>query len=577
MVWVARAQARAAIVFVSALAVIAEKLEPGFRGDDSARLRDPKRFPVGCEPEPEALRAAFSNNTDMLALKRVKHNLEHGFGLKAVVIGGSITAGQGVKNSIPKTYTGQVEALLRNRRGGKIEFHNHGAHGADACKFAPDTQGVIIPWLADANADLLIIELAINDHNGKDEGVRAAKCLEGIVRICLNWNPRLAVLLVEIPCRKCVGKQLHDFASTISEGSRTLGPWNLRGSKCSADLSSSWPSVFGAASVHDAVRQCYADSVSSISMVHAMSAVMASQGIRSKTTNATSCQPQDIVKAFGGSDGGVIDFWRDYHLGVHAHRLIAEVLVELLTRGAPATLVAEVPGIPISTTFVSKQELDTEFSPLISLRGGEIAEFSVASDCGTNVSALVDMALHQRESPKVIQLLTKCRSETKDGWFAFKGTRVNRFHHIEVPTKNYGLLYSGGARSGQEVALEIDFRDDRSVEQRAGYCALLSFMHSYATFGKFEACAELVARPNSCDSAHMWTSLDSHWVAHESVSRSVPFAFVASTGKLRIRIRLPLPSPLPNAEFTRVFITALELIPALGNGSSMQSSCAGVI
>jgi hypothetical protein len=47
----------------------------------------------------------------------------------------------------------------------------------------------------------------------------------------LNWNPRLAVLLVEIPCRKCVGKQLHDFASTISEGSRTLGPWNLRGSK----------------------------------------------------------------------------------------------------------------------------------------------------------------------------------------------------------------------------------------------------------------------------------------------------------------------------------------------------------
>jgi len=534
-----------------------------------------------------------------VALDNAKYKLANGFGLRVVAIGGSVVAGQGVKGVKEKTFTGQLEALLRAKNyAGQIAVHNHGAHGADACKFAPDTKGVILPWLADAEADVLLIELSVNDHREGREGPRTAKCIEAIIHICLQWKPSLAVILVELPCRKCAENIHQNLATVISDGSKQLGRWAAEDSICRSTLPkySNWSVVFGAAPVHAAVRHCYQNSVSSVSIVEVMSAVMTSlkQNVSVANDNSNvSCHVNDVVDAFGGAFGGLLDFWVDYHFGVHAHRLVAETLVELFTHDVPHSPVAMFPPVPDATTFVSNEELVSEFAPLVLTRGGLLYEFIEDADCGTDVELLKEMALRLYGNLKTVKAINKCRSKGQHGWFAFRGKRVNRFHHFENPSNNYGLIYVGGKWSSQEVSLIIDLRDHgRSIiEQKKGYCGMISYLHSYENFGRFEACAELIGISPSnsssrnrsyCDYAE-WTQLDSYWSTHESVSRAVPFAFLPTPGKVRVRIRLPSPDNpsmqnlMSTGNITHIFITALEVIPALDEGGTLEKSCSGVV
>lgn len=148
-------------------------------------------------------------------------------------------------------------------------------------------------------------------------------------------------------------------------------------------------------------------------------------------------------------------------------------------------------------------------------------------------------------------------------------------------------------------------RDDRDEKMRSGtngYCAVLSFLHSYENFGSFDACIEFVEDSSigSCSSATAsWKRLDSLWSVHESVPRAVPFAYIPklvadSRGKisrlLRIRVRIPLipkasgakvlelPKSLTPSTMTRsppqvrVFITGINIYPAAVNKHSSRQS-----
>lgn len=191
--------------------------------------------------------AILANKLGMMNMNRRNHNekavtVTTTQPVRAIVCGGSITLGHGVKSTL--TYSSRLERWLNDnfpvtmtmpstmidandntsasssppRQRSKHSVQNMGSHGADICAFAKRTNQ-LLKVLEESNnsnnnddIDLFILEFAVNDYQGQDhismiqwrtdtffEGFRdIAACTESVLVKLLHRYPNAAILFLEM-------------------------------------------------------------------------------------------------------------------------------------------------------------------------------------------------------------------------------------------------------------------------------------------------------------------------------------------------------------------------------------------
>eukprot|EP00035_Acanthoeca_spectabilis_P036826 m.41998 g.41998 ORF g.41998 m.41998 type:complete len:599 (+) comp8270_c0_seq1:60-1856(+) len=127
---------------------------------------------------------------------------------KIVVIGGSITAGNGLHAGEQK-YSCALAAFLNHEFRGptKHSVINVGLSGQGTCFLMKFIRAIL---KAHGDADLFVLEFAVNDLPGGETsrgwwepgGVEVAQCLESIVLQIRALAPKAALLFVELTCKK---------------------------------------------------------------------------------------------------------------------------------------------------------------------------------------------------------------------------------------------------------------------------------------------------------------------------------------------------------------------------------------
>ena len=117
--------------------------------------------------------------------------------VRAVALGGSITAGQGVADG--DRWTERLEARL-NASGVAARVVNRGYHGADVCSFAAKATEKIVGWCREIRCNAFFVETAVNDHNRV--ALETGRCAEALVRILSEAVPDVAIVFADVPSVK---------------------------------------------------------------------------------------------------------------------------------------------------------------------------------------------------------------------------------------------------------------------------------------------------------------------------------------------------------------------------------------
>lgn len=117
--------------------------------------------------------------------------------VRAVALGGSITAGQGVADG--DRWTERLEARL-NASGVAARVLNRGYHGADVCSFAAKATEKIVGWCREIRCNAFFVETAVNDHSRV--ALETGRCAEALVRILSEAVPDVAIVFADVPSVK---------------------------------------------------------------------------------------------------------------------------------------------------------------------------------------------------------------------------------------------------------------------------------------------------------------------------------------------------------------------------------------
>ena len=214
-------------------------------------------------------------------LARLHEKIARREAITVVALGGSITAGQGLK-----LYKGakdeRYDAVLVNMlnahfppANGSNRSINMGFHGANIHTVAPSTAAYLDPKLTECGADLFVLEFALNNEvaihvgygpfQGKANTMEAVAPTEALVRQVLESHPGIAIVMLDVVYGKIPDIDEQRLLEEV-EIARSLPSF-----KCSADKEHlRWPPLFGAADWHGVVACHYA--VTQLSMVTAIAA-----------------------------------------------------------------------------------------------------------------------------------------------------------------------------------------------------------------------------------------------------------------------------------------------------------------
>ena len=505
--------------------------------DDSPRQTTDAQIPkrVDSTLSAHALEAGIIHDGSA-RLERLRANLAARRPIRIVALGASITAGQGAKLS--SRYDNVLAAMLNFHVRPTVGNHtavNLGFHGADMCTIAPVTSSLLIPQLTDIGADLVIIELALNDDWLKEsEGgaLKLAKCTEAVVRQVLQSDGDVAVIFLDIISGRAPVSDRDEILKQVATARES--------DAYSCNASSSWPPLFGAADVHHRVACVYG--LGHLCMVTALAAEL---------SDATMPVLDECVKHKTYGDDESCGLFSGVHLADFAHETAASLAFYALTRTTTSAVVAR--PFPPSPIFMSEAELLADFAAVFVSDNDYLIDEVVIAQCPPNVKRTPqhEFVLKNHELP--VAACEKGEPVSCDGgWVGPRGFVLNAMHTTQSP-KHAGLHFIGKP-CGQRVSL--DFRIPNATRAvHGGYRVRLMFLHSYEHFGNFTTRLEVAE-----------TGLVKHkrlsgaWTSRTSVPSPEVIATLPVSAKGR-RLRLSITAPWKGASGdSKIAITGLRVL-----------------